>query len=373
MAETLEALETIDLLYRAALDPQLWPRALQSLSHCAGGVGTAMIRVTPGKKDGLIVSPALEEPNVEYQREWWQHDTRVLRIHSRRLSQGVCCEAQLFTGDELARDPLRQDFLRRYGIGSFAAHLVAPLPDFVVAFSVQRALENGEFHNRELATLDLLGRHAARALAISIRISAATQLENALDAAMGTIACAAFLIDEQLRVVHANAQAERLLGDGLVVREGSLQASRRADQSALHRLLKSAVQASTDVDDLSAVVVLRPSGKRPLLLQAMPISPGTVDACLPKIAALLVAVDPESDEDFSAEAHLRLLGLTPAEARIAALLGNGASRQAVAGQLRLSEHTVSDTIKKIYAKLSIERQGELVRLVAKLGQLKRQP
>ena len=136
MAEAAEALETIDLLYRAAVEPELWPEALQSLALSTGGIGTAMIPITPQNTAGLIVSPELQEPNIEYEREWWRHDTRVLRIHTRKLKGGVCCEAELFTGDELARDPLRQEFLRSYGIGSFAAQLVAPVPDFVVALSV---------------------------------------------------------------------------------------------------------------------------------------------------------------------------------------------------------------------------------------------
>ena len=372
MAETIEALETIDLLYRAALDPKLWPEALQKLAHCTGGIGTAMIPITPGNANGLIVSPALEESNVDYQREWWQHDSRVLRIYSRKLSQGVCCEAELFTSDEIARDPLRQEFCRPYGIGAFAVHLVAPLPNFVVAFSVQRALKRGEFERHELATLDLLGRHAARALIISMRLSATAQLERALSSTLGQVDCAAFLVDRNLRVVLANSAAERLIGDGLTIRNGCLQASSREDQLALKRLMRSVLHRSTRLKDLGAIALPRPSGRRNLLLQAIPMTPEGSEPGLAMIEAMLIAIDPEQQDVNSPVAELGLLGLTRAEAKIAALLGSGHSRAEAAEQLDISEWTVSDTVKKIYSKLEISRQSELVRLVDRLSQLKKQ-
>jgi hypothetical protein len=79
LAEAIAALDTIEFRYRAAVEPELWPEALQRLAHAVGGIGTAMIPITPGNTTGLIVSPELREPHVEYEREWWRHDTRVLR------------------------------------------------------------------------------------------------------------------------------------------------------------------------------------------------------------------------------------------------------------------------------------------------------
>lgn len=366
MAETIESLETVDLLYRAAVDPTLWPEALQKLAFCAGGMGTAMIRITPGNKDGLIVSPTLEESNVEYQREWWKHDSRVLRIHTRKLSQGVCCEAEIFSSDEIARDPLRQEFLRSYGIGAFAAHLVAPLPNFVVAFSVQRALELGEFSAQNLATIDLLGRHAARALTISVRLSA----ERALSQTLAQVNSAAFLVDGSLRVVRMNGAAERLLGHGLTLSEGHLDASSSRGQSALKRLMHSVLQKDALGAELGAVAIERP-GRQPLLLQAIPIAPDCfIESGLPNMAALIVAVDPEVTERQDPVRELRLLGLTAAEAKIAALLGSGLSRAETADRLGLSPLTVSGTIKTIYSKLQISRQSQLVRLLERIAVLR---
>lgn len=371
MAGTIKALETIDLLYQAALEPALWPEALDRMAKACGGIGTAMIPITPQDTTGLIVSPELREPNVEYEREWWRHDTRVLRIFSRKLNGGVCCEAELFTDEELARDPLRQEFLRSYGIGAFAAQLVVPFPDLVVAFSVQRRLKLGHFEARDLATLKLLGTHAARALLISMRLATARKIGQTIVHALAQFDCAAIVVDRDMKIVFANAASERLAGDGLSVKRGVLSASHRQQCGALKRFVLSVLQKNPDSGELGPIVLPRSGGRRPLLVQAVPIAAAPDDAGLPPAPAVLViAVDPDQDGVFSAVKALRLLGLTPSEARLAELLGAGHSRAQTAELLGISQATVSDTTKQIYTKLGISRQSHLVRLVARLAALR---
>jgi DNA-binding CsgD family transcriptional regulator/PAS domain-containing protein len=372
MAEALLALETIDLLYRAALEPALWPEALQSLGRAVGGVGTAMIPITPHNTTGLVVSPELQEANVEYEREWWQHDTRVLRIHSRKLKGGVCCEAELFTDEELKRDPLRQEFLRSHGIGAFAAQLVTPLPDLVIAFSVQRALDAGEFEQRQLDMLGLLGRHAARAQVMSTYLGAARQIEKALGSAVARLNCGAVVIDRASRVLFVNAAAELMMGDGAVIEQGELRAQSRESRASFAALLHSALTSSADGDGLATVALSRPSGRKPLLAQAVPlVSAPSNEAALPVgAAAIVILLDPEDRARHDPVEEFRLLGLTPSEARLAALIGGGYSRAEAAEALGISKSTANDTVKQVYSKLDISRQSELVRLTQRLSVFK---
>ncbi len=369
MAEASETLETIDLLYRAAVEPELWRDALHQFALATGGVGTAMIPITPGNIAGLIVSPALEEPNIEYQREWWRYDSRVLRIFSRKLKDGVCCEAELFTDEEVARDPLRQEFLRSYGIGAFAAQLVAPMPNFVVAFSVQRSLKRGQFEKRDLETLNLLGKHAARALFVSTHLSAARATEHTLSTALARVECGVFVLGRDLSIIHANDNAQHLMGDGLSVSQGQLRAQSKAQQGVLARLVNSTFEPDADTTPTATVALMRPSGKKPLLLQAIPIAADATDGVPLGGAALVIAVDPERGPRPGPIHELRLLGLTVSEARLAAYIGRGYSRAEAAEALGISQSTASDTLKQIYSKLEISRQSELVRLVDRLSVL----
>ena len=65
MPRSDDELEAIDLLYRAAMEPELWPEALEKLALAAGCVGTALLPVTPNDTTGMIVSPLLRAGEAE--------------------------------------------------------------------------------------------------------------------------------------------------------------------------------------------------------------------------------------------------------------------------------------------------------------------
>jgi DNA-binding CsgD family transcriptional regulator len=61
-----------------------------------------------------------------------------------------------------------------------------------------------------------------------------------------------------------------------------------------------------------------------------------------------------------------LFDLTPAEARLARSLANGASPDAIAGQLGVRVSTIRSQLKSLFAKLGINRQAQLVAMLASL-------
>jgi DNA-binding CsgD family transcriptional regulator len=81
----------------------------------------------------------------------------------------------------------------------------------------------------------------------------------------------------------------------------------------------------------------------------------------------MIVVDPERETQYNPVRELVLLGLTRSEARLGALIGAGCSRAEAAGALGISASTANDTIKKVYSKLDISRQSQLVQLVDRLA------
>jgi PAS domain S-box-containing protein len=63
----------------------------------------------------------------------------------------------------------------------------------------------------------------------------------------------------------------------------------------------------------------------------------------------------------------RLFGLTPAEARVAALIGSGLSPRQAAEKLGISEGNVRTTLKHVFTKVGVSRQSELAVLLTKLA------
>lgn len=375
MPRTDATLETIDLFYHAAMEPELWPEALEKFAFAVGCVGMARIAITPNDITGLIVSTAMRETKVEYEREWWRHDSRVRRIFARRLSRGVCCEAQLFDDDELARDPFRQEFCRDWGLGAFAAHLVEPWPGYVVAFSAQRELKRGHFEAAELEALSRLGHHAARAATMSLKLAAADSVAGSLLDLLERFDGGVFVLNSRREVAIMNAVAERLLGDGLTIAGRRLLASAPRRQQALDALISCVFGKASKAAESDPVALPRPSGRKPLVVQAMPLRARHMldrpeERALGPEGALVLVVDPEQADVRPHEA-LRLLGLTPAQARLAAAVGSGLRRRDAADRLGISEGTAREAMKHIYSRLDIRTQGELVRLVDRLAAIRK--
>jgi DNA-binding CsgD family transcriptional regulator len=58
-----------------------------------------------------------------------------------------------------------------------------------------------------------------------------------------------------------------------------------------------------------------------------------------------------------------LFDLTPAEARIAALIGSGLPPRSAAERLGITEETARTTLKHVFAKVGVSRQSELAALL----------
>jgi DNA-binding CsgD family transcriptional regulator len=79
--------------------------------------------------------------------------------------------------------------------------------------------------------------------------------------------------------------------------------------------------------------------------------------------AVIVLVDPEKGQ-HPPEALLRsLFGLTPAEARLATLLGGGHSLTVAAERIGVAKATARTQLKAIFEKTQARRQAELVALL----------
>jgi DNA-binding CsgD family transcriptional regulator len=157
-------------------------------------------------------------------------------------------------------------------------------------------------------------------------------------------------------VVTLNLAAEAL------VRERRLPLAGGTLDAALRPLLARAAQGG--VEAVSEPMALdNREGSLPLIARAMPLDPSAAGP-----GRLLVLFD----DPIGAAAHdpvpaLQLLGLTPAEARIASMVGAGLSPREAASKLDNSEGTVRTALSRIYDKLDIGRQGELARIVTRLG------
>jgi len=173
----------------------------------------------------------------------------------------------------------------------------------------------------------------------------------------------AVVLGKNAAIAYMNRQAEGLVGLGFTVERGHLRARRSQDQAALHRIVEAAMDRGAAAFDLSPIAIERPDGTSPLIARALPI-----DAAISggEAAALVLFSDPVRTGGGNPTRALQLMGLTPAEARIAALVGSGLAPKEAAEKLGNTEGTVRAALTQIYQKLDIGRQSELAKIVARL-------
>lgn len=205
---------------------------------------------------------------------------------------------------------------------------------------------------------------APRLLGSSVGGGNAQSAQVALVDVLSRLGRPAALVTEDRRVLFLNAEADELLQEGSVPKQTKVLRSRD-----LRQLDRAITAAGSDSLPDKPMLFQTPNRLRPLLAQVVPVSA----ALAGEPAALVLFADPDGPARTDPIPTLLLLGLTHAEARIAAQVGNGLSARQSAEVLSLTENTVRSALQLIYHKLSIGKQSELARIVARLEGFGSQP
>lgn len=172
------------------------------------------------------------------------------------------------------------------------------------------------------------------------------------------------------RIIGANPRAAKILraADGLRNRGGVLHATVKAEQVVLDELLAAAIPNNESKAASGSMTITRWPSER-LSIHICPTRRRVGAVVRPRVAAIVLVVDPTTHWPIDPERVSDALGLTPAEGRVAVALAKGLAVREIAAATQRAESTVRWTIKRIYAKLNITRQADLVRMVFNAGTL----
>ena len=176
---------------------------------------------------------------------------------------------------------------------------------------------------------------------------------------------AVLLLDDQQRILFANAAGRRLLDEGDALREegGRLRlcAPKRAERLAAHFARSDAGPAVGSAGGL-VLKLERSSGAPPYRVILTTLDAG--DCPLEARCHLMIVHDPHAERAVETEVLQGVYGLTPAEAAVTARLfaGEGVGDAAVA--LGVSPRTVRAHLRSIFRKCEVVTQAQLLQLLA---------
>jgi DNA-binding CsgD family transcriptional regulator/PAS domain-containing protein len=362
----------VEAIYATALAPEQWPSALQAIADLFGDVGAVLSYRREDGRFGVIVSPRLGPGQEAYNREWYRHDIRAIRMIERGylLSGDVATDSSLGIVEEHGRHPFFTDFLSRFGLRWFAAISICPDPDVEVVISLQRSAERDDYSDREAATLTRIARHAEQALRLGMRLIEAEAGSAGLRDTFARLNMGIVLLDGLGRIVFSNETAKRFLAGPLDASGERLMARSIADRPALQAMIDAALQTRSDraVSTSPRPILLQTDRQTPVAVYVLPLRTSlapAVEQFLVRSQAIALIVELKAGDPADPALVRDLLGLTLGEARVAALIAAGVSPRDAAQKLGIAEETARTVLKRVFIKSGISRQSELAALIAK--------
>jgi DNA-binding CsgD family transcriptional regulator len=234
-----------------------------------------------------------------------------------------------------------------------------------LAFGVHRSAPR--LTAAQVDELRILAPHIRRAVVISrllvSTMTAAASFTDTLDASPAGIV----LIDARRRILHANDAGRAMLAAGDPIRDadGLLELTAEVVPGALQRAIDTARDAVAGSRGMG--VPARRRNGQPLTMQVMPLEHRHgANTPASAVAAVFVA-EAVSGPATSADILSVLFDLTPAQARIFALVAGGMSLARIGAQLGIAPATAKSHLTSIYRKTGESSRSGLVKLAQDVG------
>lgn len=368
--------DVIASIYQSAIQPDLWAGTLELISDYLGADSGMVLHLSASRNRNFIIHRRLRE---DLNQLFLQHHTKnpyAFAFAHAPIGKALVIEA-LMEKDVLYRSAFYADILAPQGIAEIIAVKHSDLSREGVGgvlFNVSKS--RADAAEQAATRLDDLVSHLSRAIDFTLLTSRLNASQRHLDYLLATMAGAVIFLDRCGSILQMTPPAEVLLRkrDGLLINKGThltLTAQTRDDSSRLAASIKQALAVTRGEPQRlgGTLQIKRPSGRHALLVQVTPLPAPAFSSwsAIDDGARVIVQiVDPHASVHAQAERLGSLVGLTAAEIRVAALLGNGLGLTETANALGVSLNTVKTHARRIFDKSGVRSSVALVRLVASI-------
>jgi DNA-binding CsgD family transcriptional regulator len=285
-----------------------------------------------------------------------------LQLATRQAPEGtVAADYDIYPRDRYESSVIFQEFYAPRQFLHSMGGVILTTPTGQSVISTHRGDEAGPFGEKEKTILRNLMPHLKRAALLHGELGLLRRQLATFTGHLERFPYAFLLIDAKRRVLYSSTAARALAAerDGLVIEQGNIAATSRKSQASFDRTVTElATGGGTSIRRLE---IRRPSGRRSYRLILMPIGASrTIPLGVAVPAVCILVIDAHSSAKPDPEVLRELFSLTPAEARVSTGLVMGQSAEEIAVETKTSVQTIRTHIKRILAKTSTARQGELI-------------
>ena len=366
-------------MHDAMLDDAHWPATSRLIDEACGIRGNALV-VGKGQsqKNGDILFSRFCYRGERYpDRERWYFDLyypldeRIPRVTQLPNATLVHIPA-LYTERELKASPAYNEAMPRGGYqNGLNVRLDGPQGTSIV-WTLANSTRPSGWQSAQLGMVERLLPHILQYVHVRQALSGAAALGNSLGDLLDNTRIGVLHLQPDGRIIQANDRARSLLrqGDGLLDNDGLLGARLPKDNTRLRQTLENALPGfGSQTPTSGSLTVARPLPLPRLALHISPVGGHQIDREFARVAALVLVVEPDSPLRIDQRLLAETFGLTPAESEVAVLLAQGRTVTGIAAATRRRDNSVRSILNRLYRKLRISRQADLVRLVMSLAEL----
>lgn len=274
-------------------------------------------------------------------------------------------DADHFSDDFVGRDPFYQEFSRSINSRHTLDMLINRSSSQEIFFASMRTARQGHYDGKTVATFLQASRHFSNVARLRASIvTAERSIENAM-MGLDALAFGLIVLDKNKRAITVNSGALRACSgeQGLSLISGHLSAHSNSINEALNRAID--LSLVNPVGTGTTLRVPRPSGPA-WVISVVPLPASSALAVRGVPGALVLIGDGKMGPGVHRESLMAIYGLTIAEADLAILLGHGGSLAEAAQRRGVKVSTARSQLHSILQKMQIQRQADLIRVLATL-------
>ena len=349
----------VEQIYEAAFIPDMWVDVIDGFVAAANGDSGAIIILPRGMQPRAHASPRVmgERMDLWLSTGDWRGSPRIGKAIE-IAGEGFLPIEQLMTEQELVRDSVRKGF-DQAGVGHQLCMSVLMPSDEVVAFTVERRLDKGGTVDADVAALNELRPHLARAGLLAARLG--LEFARTMVGVIEALGLPGAVFNRSGRVIAANKLLEERSSSFVPIAGGGIVLSSSAATARLRAAME--VMASGSSSTVSSIAVPPTETDAAMVVHLVPLRRGARDLF---VGAEFMLVASTVDHSAVPEAALLrgLFDLTPAEARLAQQVAAGRQLPDLPGEMGVSITTLRTQLRSIFSKTGTSRQTELVRLLS---------
>ena len=319
-------------LHEATFGDDCWPAAAHLIDEACRIKGN-MLTYGAGtsRKDVAIFLTRLcyrgqryEEGERMYFADYYTRDERVPRFRALPDSRLVHT-ADLFTDEEKKVSAVYNEALVRGDMQSCLTVRLAGPHGSRIFWSFGDPVEGDGWSFEQTEMIERLLPHLRQYVCVRQALADADGLKSSLATLLDNTATGVIQLDRHGRIVAVNDRAREMVkaAGGVFDQGGFLRARASSDNDHLQGLVARALPPSGGQGASGSMVLKRPPGISRLVLHVIPVGHRDADVLPSQVAALVLVVDPNGHVQLDPGLVAAALGLSPAESRVAVLLGEG--------------------------------------------------